>query len=115
MAFIDDDQVKGNHGGTRDKDPAGFIPSDRLIDCEINIAAFDGFTASDLVSRVAERTEILRHRIIDQHVAVGRNSTLVDLYPLNSSAQTTVSADPLKATAVLPAPVHRVSKTRFLP
>ena len=93
MALVDDHQIEEVARIVAVQAGALFVAGDRLVDGEVHVTALDR-GAGDLGSRVAEWPEILGHRIVHQHVAVGQEQ---DLRPARAARAVPARAPQLPA------------------
>jgi len=76
VALVDDDEIEEVPGVLAVQARSAFVAGDALIGREIHVAARGGFSPGYLVAGVPERAEILRHRIVDEDVAIGEEEHL---------------------------------------
>jgi len=70
MALIDDDQIEEIFRVFLVKSRPVFVLGDRLVNCEVQLAALVDFAVLDFPARVAERRKHFILGIIDQNVSV---------------------------------------------
>ena len=76
VALVDYDEVKEVPSVFAVEAGAILIARDGLVDRKIDVAALDRHAACDFVTCVAERAEILGHRIVDQDVTISKKQYL---------------------------------------
>ena len=76
MAFVHDDEVEEVGRIFAVQTGAAFVLGNGLIDGEVDFPPFADFAVGDLPSGIAERSEGLVLRIVDQDVAVGQIENL---------------------------------------
>ena len=76
MALVDDDEIEEVLRVLPIETRPTFVAGDALIGREVHIAALRSVTAAYLVACISEDAEVLRHRVVHEHVAVGEKEHL---------------------------------------
>ena len=76
MALVDDDEIEEVSRVLPIETRPALVAGDALIGREVHVAALRSVTAGDLVTRISEDAEVLRHRVVHEDVAVGEKEHL---------------------------------------